>query len=41
MDVALNLVLLPNVPQGLYIVEYQLLVKMFLKAGVDYNKEWI
>jgi len=41
MDMALSLVLLPNALQGLHIVEYQLLVKMFLKAGVDCDKEWI
>ena len=41
IDVASSLVSLPNTPQGLYTVKYQLLVKMFLKAGVDCNKEWI
>jgi hypothetical protein len=41
MDVASSLVSLSNAPQGLRTVEYQLLVKMFLEAGVDCDKEWI
>jgi hypothetical protein len=41
IDMALSLVSLLNAPQGLYIVKYQLLVKIFLKARVDCNKKWI